>query len=213
MNKNMGYLLIVIGILLVVAGVVFVNKSSNSEDYTTTQKVIKKTQIAEDQPEIAQSSSSDLSDAEQKGQDFEKYVVNNFSKKYFTIKEWRGDKYTNGRFAESSQYPDLELVFNYQGEEYLFAVECKWRSRFNNDGFVHWCNDDQLERYNNFAKEKSIPVFIILGLGGTPSDPENVYAVPLNAMKFSDAKKEYLEEFRHDNSKKFYFNHKEKRLY
>ena len=211
MNKNMGFLLIAVGMLLAVLGIVVIQKSSKSEDSITTQKTIEKAAITETKSEKTHSS-TDLSVAEQKGQDFEKYVVNNFPTKYYTIKEWRSDKYSNGRYATSNQYPDLEIALNYKGEEYMFAVECKWRSTFNNDGYVYWCNDDQLERYNNYSKDKNIPVFVILGIGGTPSEPENVYCVPLKAMKYSNAKKDYIEGFKHDISKSFYYHLKEERL-
>jgi uncharacterized tellurite resistance protein B-like protein len=49
---------------------------------------------------------------EEKGLRFEKYVVHRFDLRYHKIKEWRGDKFTNGIYAESSKYPDIEVELN-----------------------------------------------------------------------------------------------------
>ena len=46
------------------------------------------------------------------GADFEKFIVQKFDKKYYTIKEWAGDKYINGTYAESTTQPDILLEFN-----------------------------------------------------------------------------------------------------
>jgi hypothetical protein len=45
---------------------------------------------------------------------------------------WRSDKYSNGRYAESNRYPDLELKQVNLHQEMDFAVECKWRKQFYN---------------------------------------------------------------------------------
>lgn len=203
----MGYILIVIGIVCIIAGIFVLQKpavatSSNNEDSI---------QIAEKETS-RDSQKEELTEAEMKGRDFEKYVVNRFPKKYYTIKEWRSDKCVNGHYAESNTYPDLELVLHLGKSEYPFAVECKWRNGFSDNGYIQWCDDSQLVRYQQYASDKSLSVFIILGVGGEPSSPEYVYCVPLKAMKFSDAKKSYLEGFIHDKSKEFYYYAKEDEL-
>jgi uncharacterized membrane protein YebE (DUF533 family) len=50
-----------------------------------------------------------IDQVKKKGNDFEKYVVEKFSKKYFKLKEWAGDKYVNGTYAETTLHPDLVL--------------------------------------------------------------------------------------------------------
>ena len=54
-------------------------------------------------------------------------MVAKFSKKYFKLKEWAGDKYVNGTYAETNFHPDLVFKFTLKGESKTFAVECKWR--------------------------------------------------------------------------------------
>jgi len=57
-------------------------------------------------------------------------------------------------------------------------VECKWRSDFRS-GVVELGYPDQLERYRAFSKARRMPVFIVLGLGGAPDKPEQLFVVPL----------------------------------
>lgn len=204
---KMGYLLIVIGIIFIVVGFFVLQKSAHTELSNKEVNI----QVAKNEIDKA-THNSEQTDAEKKGRDFEKYVVSHFPKKYYSIKEWRSDKCVNGHYAESNCYPDLELLLHLGKSEYPFAVECKWRYEFSDKGYIKWCDDPQLERYQKYASDTALPVFIILGVGGEPSSPESIYCVPLKAMKYSDAKKSYLEEFKHDKNKEFYYYAKEEEL-
>jgi hypothetical protein len=73
---------------------------------------------------------------EQKGDDFEKYVIDLFDEKYFSIMQWTTDmarKHT--RFVESDCGPDLVLRHRLTNE--IFCVECKFRSNLYKDQ-LHW---------------------------------------------------------------------------
>lgn len=129
-----------------------------------------------------------------------------FSKRYFSLKEWRGDKYSHGVYAESNTYPDMELTFTLREKTHSFAVECKWRAQYNAQDKVKWSYKDQLTRYRQFAKDKNIPVFIILGIGGTPSEPAEVYVVPLASIERVELSRNWLENYRHDLSKSMFFD-------
>lgn len=203
----MGYILILIGIICIVGGAFLLRNPAVGISSINDDNI----QINEQKTDM-DSLKDKLTETEIKGRDFEKFVVNRFSKKYFSIMEWRSDKCVNGHYAESNTYPDLEMVLHLGKSDYPFAVECKWRHEFSDNGYIQWCDDSQLERYNKFAQDKAISVFIILGIGGTPSSPTSVYCVPLKAMKYSGAKKDYLENFKHDNSKDFFYDAKEDEL-
>ncbi|MFD2246168.1 hypothetical protein [Pontibacter ruber] len=138
------------------------------------------------------------------GDDFEKFVVQKFDKKYFKIKEWAGDKYVNGRYAETTQHPDLLLEHSYKTETSELAVECKWRRDFYNEGIVI-ASSEQLERYKEFEEDRKIPVFIALGVGGSASNPEQLYVVPLRAIKYNFITATYLEKYQKQIDKNFYF--------
>lgn len=120
-------------------------------------------------------------ESEHKGYLFEKYIVSLFNTDYFTLLEWRSDKSVNGIFPLSSKFPDLEFYFTTQYESLHFAVECKWRQYFIGD-MVDLCREDQLWSYKEFQKATEIPVFIVLGIGGEPNWPNEVYVIPLKEV-------------------------------
>lgn len=139
--------------------------------------------IKEDLKASEEESEDELIDVNKKaGLEFEKFVVKKFDSNHFVIKQWAGDKFVDGRYAESTLEPDLQLELKLGQNRYPVAVECKWRSRVKGD-FIRFANDGQLERYQAFEKRTGIPTFIALGVGGTPSSPENLYILPVGAFK------------------------------
>jgi len=139
------------------------------------------------------------------GDDFEKYIVKKFDHRYFKIKNWAGDKYVNGRYAETTPQPDLQMEFNMKGESHLFAVECKWRKNDRNEGF-EFASAAQLERYRKFEAEKGIPVFIAIGMGGEGGAPEQLFIIPLKRLKFNFITLSYLNDFEKNKDKMFFFD-------
>jgi hypothetical protein len=139
------------------------------------------------------------------GNDFEGYVVKKFDEKYFTIKNWRSDKYIDGRYAEDNPAPDLLLDFNLKDKSYLLAVECKWRSKYYNNGFD--MNEKDLAKYQQYEQTKKIPVFIVIGIGGTGSNPEKLYAVKLSSVKHSFLNESFLSKIeKKEKDRNFYFD-------
>lgn len=143
--------------------------------------------------------------AKEKGYQFEQFVVNKFDRRYFTLKEWRSDKGIDGRYAESNKNPDLEFEFHLRTVRKTFAVECKWRQNYYRGG-VEWAKKGQVARYNAFATKRQIPVFVIIGVGGTPDDPNDIFVVPLKVLKYPHAKAEYLAKWKKSGNKNFFFN-------
>jgi hypothetical protein len=138
------------------------------------------------------------------GNDFEKFVVQKFDRKYFKIKEWAGDKYVKGRYAETTQHPDLLLEHSYKNETSELAVECKWRSDLYKEGIVI-ASSEQIKRYKAFEANRKIPVFITLGIGGIASNPEQLYVIPLRAINSNFVPATYLKKFQKQIDKNFYF--------
>ncbi len=147
-------------------------------------------------PEIAEPLAP-LSSVE-KGRMFEEWAVKRFRRDVFIIKEWRGDKFVEGIYAESSTYPDLEIEFHLRDARERFAVECKWRGQweFGAKPFLIWANDQQIINYQEFARTRAIPVFIVIGVGGQPDRPAEVFIVPLDKLRSGNATEEYLGRFR-----------------
>ena len=139
------------------------------------------------------------------GNDFEKYIVKKFDHKFFTIKNWAGDKFVEGRYAETTQQPDLLMEFKLKGEGHLFAMECKWRERLYRGG-VEFATVEQLNRYSKFQKKEKIPVYVAIGLGGEADNPEQLFIVPLTSFESNFISKKDLSQFWKSREKDFFYN-------
>lgn len=141
------------------------------------------------------------------GNDFEKYVVKKFDNKYFSIKNWRGDKYVAGQYAEDTPEPDLLLNFSLKNKVCQFAVECKWRSKYYKGGFE--LSEKDFEKYKQYEQTKEIPVFVVVGIGGTGANPENLYIIKLSSIESNFLEKNCLSKFKkEDKTRNFYFDNK-----
>ena len=140
----------------------------------------------------------------QKGENFEKFIAQKFNKKYFKIKEWAGDKFVNGVYAENSLHPDLLLEFKLHQEKATFSVECKWRQNLYKGGFS--ISEQQLKRYQQYEKKKEIPVFVTIGIGGKASLPQNLYIIPLAKMTKDFLHLKDLKPYKKEVDSKFFFD-------
>ena len=136
------------------------------------------TQLREDLLGLEDAETEIIDTRQRAGLDFEKYVVQKFNPNFFTINQWEGDKFVAGRYAETTLQPDIQLTLMLNGKEYPFAVECKWRSR-TADEFIRFAEDHQLLRYEEFEKRTGKSTFIVLGVGGKPSAPQEVFIIPM----------------------------------
>ncbi len=146
-----------------------------------------------------------------KGDDFEKFIIQKFNSKYYRIKEWAGDKYVNGVYAETTPQPDILLELKYKKDSAKFWVECKWRQNSDTKS-IQFASEKQFDRYKNYQKERNIPVFVAIGLGGKPSSPEKLFIVPLYALKYNYVYLDYLSKFEKDVNSDFFFSNKTQEL-
>ena len=136
-------------------------------------------------------------ESEQKGFEFEKFVDSHFDNKYFKRLEWRSDiKGNDGLLSESSKYPDLEYEVRKSNNHYTFAVECKWRSKIVNDRVLIVSNDRQLTNYRDFANDREMDVIVILGIGGKPDSPAELYSIPLQEIETAELTTQQLKPYR-----------------
>lgn len=169
-------------------------------------------QIRKELEESEEDRETELIDSNQKaGLDFEKFVVQKFDRKYFDIRNWAGDKFVEGRYADTTTQPDIQLSLKLRGDSYPFAVECKWRSVPKGD-FVRFANDGQLERYKAFGQQENYPVFIVLGIGGKPSDPAELYIIPLHDLSKPILHRAILGKYRKKVDSDFFFDQELNRL-
>jgi hypothetical protein len=129
----------------------------------------------------------------QKGTGFEAYVAGLFTRRsdYFAISDWTRDNHdkSKGIYVESNTNPDL--VIRYIPTNEKFAVECKYRSGFYrsqkiNGPVVKWAAPDQIKRYNAYSWSNRIPVFVVVGVGGSPNNPATMFCIPLKDAKYPE---------------------------
>lgn len=124
----------------------------------------------------------------EKGTEFESFVARRFDETYFTLLEWRSDKSIGGVYPAMNKFPDLEFYYESDNENKHFAIECKWRDNFQNEGIT--LKDHQLENYRRYEQITGFPTFLIIGVGHQPRRPNQVYILPLK-----DISKSFLHEF------------------
>ena len=114
-----------------------------------------------------------------KGREFEDYVLEQLgvaNNDKLTLKEWRGDKSLPGVYPEGNSNPDL--VLEYDGKP--FAIECKWRSHMPKDIDKELLPPARAALFEKYAKERRMPIFLLLGIGGLPSDPDLLLLAPMD---------------------------------
>lgn len=102
-----------------------------------------------------------------------------------TIEDWTSDKGFNEKiYVKSNGNPDF--VVSHTETYKVVAVECKFRSRFSKDKksneavFTHVGEEKKINRYRAYQTEKEIAVFILLGVGGSAEQPNNLYLLTLD---------------------------------
>ena len=153
-----------------------------------------------------------------KGREFEDYVLEQLgiaNNDRLTLKEWRGDKSLPGVYPEGNSNPDL--VLEYDGRP--FAIECKWRSHMPKDISKELLPPARVALFAKYSQENKLPVYLLLGIGGLPSDSDLLLLAPmednlsLNTLNKSHVQPEHILEHilkplqKEQNMKDMYPNH------
>ena len=72
--------------------------------------------------------------------------------------------------------PDTEAVIN---DPVLFVVASNWWPFFSDEA-VHWANTSLINHYYDLQEEKDMDAYVLIGIGGSPEQPDELYVIPLN---------------------------------
>lgn len=136
-----------------------------------------------------------------KGREFEDFVLELFDlndTRAYSLLEWRGDKSLGEISPVSNSYPDFVLEYKEGKRKKKFAVECKWRASIPRRFTQPLFEPEQITRYQEYAAEKAQNVYIILGVGGEPSMPEELYLIPIDAISQIQSKPSLLKQFQRE---------------
>jgi hypothetical protein len=154
-------------------------------------------------------------DGYEKGQRFEQFIIKLFNDHFFYLKKWRkSKKFTDSSISIDHWNPDIEMELVFTSvRKYRFAVECKWQKRFK-DGKINWATDAQICSYRMFQDRVRIPVFVAIGIGGEPDNPEELFLTPLNCIyMYNEIYKKDLIPFKRKPTHKFYYDVKQLKLF
>lgn len=151
-------------------------------------------------------SNDDVINVYKKGEVFENYVKNKFSRKYFSL-EYQTPSFEANRdwFINSSKRPDFTLTYKHKLKKIKFSVECKYRASLYK-GKYNWAKKKQMDRYKQFMKKEGHPVFVVMGLGGKPDNPDKMYCVPLDEIKYVGLYPKILEPYEKNPGKNFFLD-------
>ncbi len=116
-----------------------------------------------------------MAEVPDRGLAFEKFVHSRFNPAQYRLL----DKRSAGLYPLTINDP--QLVYQVQHHHRRFAVECRFRERDYRNKFT-WAEQFQLDQYQRFQEKTLMPLFIVIGIGGLPSKPTNVYVIPFNQI-------------------------------
>ena len=113
---------------------------------------------------------------------FEKFVVDKFNLDYFTCIDWKRGKTFKDTLPLTTYYPNMEYKYRDKYNSVSFAEECKWQNSFMDDS-IKWAEPGEISTYYQFQDAKRLAVFIVIGVGGTPENPLELFIVPLEKIR------------------------------
>ena len=142
----------------------------------------------------------------EKGVEFERYIIDLFltNKRYFAIHSWTRDVSNKHQGVRVESDSDPDLLIRYKPTDEKFAVECKYRSNLYNDKLC-WTTQKKMEDYKSFAQKNTIPTFIVIGLGGNPRNPEQMFCIPLEKVKYPEFYPSVFRKFERNPRKSFFW--------
>lgn len=207
MSKKLGISLVVSGIVCFLCGIIVLNKDnddsiSKSQPTALSQNIeAASTQVIAD---TVPAKKPEMSNAE-KGKLFEDYIIRkfDFSRKALELVS-RDDSHG------AKQNADFLIKLTTKKGKYNFAVECAWRKEMP-EGEFDWTKEETLAKMIASAKAQSATLFLVLGCGGKPDSPGNIYIVPLTKSK--QATLSSLTSYKCDNMYgKFFYDGPSKKL-
>lgn len=207
----MGIALIVVGAILIAAGILRLTAKPEVIDYTSPlpepkvivvgsavtdkekpEAPIRKQDGQNEKPGPAKKMTPDAQ--KQKGNSFEEYIAELMDGQGARLIEWnQGITTAGGVYAEDSKKPDFKI----RKGKMEYWLECKYRSSIPSAGFS--LEQYQIERYYRHQGATKTKVLIALGVGGSPDSPESLYVIPVEDLyRFKRIPDRYLKDYKVD---------------
>lgn len=174
-NKNIGFSLVAVGTIVLIAGVFTIFSGNPESQKKQPTKIVQVTDVTSAKSANGKTSGG-MSNA-QKGKQFEEYVIKKFD---FSRNSLRLVSRVETTTAKSSA--DLLVELTTQKAKYNIAIECAWRSD-SRESALEWTKEEILNKILASAKKDKAALFLVLGEGGKPSYPNDLYIIPITSAK------------------------------
>ena len=141
---------------------------------------------------------------------FEDFVVTLFDPLYFRYKRPKAERVYAGKIAGDEPTPDFIFEFTQKDVHAQFAVKCQYYKHVAKNE-VHLFPADVVRGFRQFEQEKEMDVYYILGFGGAPDDPKELFFLPAKAIEDEYVTKGELR--RYSKSGMFYYSNKTRRIH
>lgn len=134
---------------------------------------------------------------------FEAFAITLFDPLYFRHRRPRPERVLAGSVSEGETGHDLEFEFHYKETHARFAIKCLYfRNGAKNE--VHLFPAQGRESFKGFEEEHETPLYFVLGFGGSPDDPRELFLLPAKDWPSGVVKKEALKAY--SKSGMFFYN-------
>ena len=134
---------------------------------------------------------------------FETFVLTLFDPLYFRYRRPRKAAVIAGSdSAHNRVEPDLEFKFRHKDYEARFSIHCKYHEQISADK-IQLLSREELTKLKYFESDQN-DVYYILGVGGKPDDPRELFIIPVSQIDREYVTREELEVYR--KSGMFFYN-------
>lgn len=140
---------------------------------------------------------------------FEAFVVTLFDPLYFKCFRPKGEHVYAGNGIGAEKGPDLIFDYSQKETSRRFAITCQYyRESARNE--VQVLSGDRQEFIRQFEADREMDVYYVLGFGGKPDDPRELFFVPASEVRREYMTRAQLRQY--SKSGMFYFNKRTERI-
>ncbi len=116
-----------------------------------------------------------------KGRSFEDFVIGLFPDAEWEIEDRSSDTSHRIRRRVTGDV-SYDCIVKHRATFRRFIIQCKYRTRFYRQGGregIEWAKPYQIRNYGEFQRQKKWPYLVIIGVGGSPKRPEQLFVLSL----------------------------------
>lgn len=134
---------------------------------------------------------------------FEAFVITLFDPLYFRHRRPKMEHVFAGKGGEPERGPDFVFDFIQKDVHARFAIKCQYYKHLAKNE-VQLFNAELLYQFRQFGEDRELDVYYVLGFGGRPDDPNELFFLPAKAVKSEYINKAFLRQY--SKSGMFYYN-------